>query len=138
MSESLGKDNLPGEYQCFLQNQPTTWWHPCCKLAGSRRHHRQGAQRNYRAQGDIPSDHANSGDNGWDPKCARHDGMINTYKPPLFASIVIEGSHRPVIVGKVLTVDIESPHCRIVESLTRVNTEGPNSSFEGTRYRYGP
>lgn len=37
-------------------------------------------------------------------------------EPPLVKSILLEWSHRPVIIGEILHGDIEPPHRRVIET----------------------
>ena len=36
--------------------------------------------------------------------------MNDTYEPPLVESVLLEGSHWSVVVGKVLKTDVIPPH----------------------------
>ena len=104
------KDNRPDEHRCFHRNLPRTWWHPCCKPTAISLYHRRGAQRTCLLQGGSPSVRANKGRNGWDLGPARPSGMSDTYEPPLVESVLLEGSLRSVVVGKVLNTDVIPPH----------------------------
>jgi len=45
--------------------------------------------------------------------------MIDTYKPPLFEGVLLEGSFGPVVVGEIFNSDVIPPHGRVDDLWTR-------------------
>ena len=66
------------------------------------------------------------------------ESTISTYEPPLLEGILLERSHRPIVIGEILLGDVESKHRRVIYGLKGGEDEGIELGTQKRRYRYEP